>query len=57
MIDGRWDDPNPQVMGPKFVTPVDSEQAMRKSHVKMGGNRNTEEMAMNGGESFVRSLR
>ena len=53
MMDGRWGAPNLQVMGPKFVSSVDSEQAMRKSHVKMGGNRNTEEMDMNGGASFV----
>ena len=53
MMDGRWGAPNLQVMGPKFVSSVDSAQAMRKSHVKMGGNLNTEEMDMNGGASFV----
>ena len=52
-MDGRWGASNTQVIGPKFVTPVDSAQAMRNSHVKMGGNGNTEEMAMNGEVSFV----
>ena len=35
IIDGRWGASNSQVMGPRCVTPVDSEQAMRKSHVKV----------------------